>query len=462
MVAQVLIKRTSTNNSPPLNLQPGELAVEMGVPTRLWVGVPIGLDPSGRKQLTPSAGGVTVSDDPKVSPEQGDLWFESDTGILWMWYEDINSQQWVQVNGSSSNAISVAETPPASPIPGELWYESDTGILWMSYNDGNSTQWVQVNGIGGSGADAYTKAESDANYVNVVGDAMSGGLTVTTDDPFITFNKTAGGHACVIQAMTEGVIRWNVQLNNYNTDDFAIYRFVNGVYTDAPFGILNATGAANFTGTVNVNGGLSAGGTGLNSNPTAATHAFTGTGGADGTGGVLAYTFGGLFYAYAGFITSGVAYSYYGTAGAYIASGTWATSDAALKTVTRSMDVGAALAAVNSIAVKHFTPVSDNANGLLTGTSVSSELFGWIAQEVETVIPTAVRDVTVPDHDLLTRSALKRIPMPEKGTPEADALSGETLSIKAINDRYMVATLWAAVQALSAEVNALKTQIGAR
>ena len=44
MVSKVLIKRTSTPNSPPATLDPGELAVEMAVPTRLWVGVPPALD----------------------------------------------------------------------------------------------------------------------------------------------------------------------------------------------------------------------------------------------------------------------------------------------------------------------------------------------------------------------------------------------------------------------------------
>jgi hypothetical protein len=47
-------KRTSVNNNPPSGLLPGQLAVEMGTPLRLWVGVPTGLDPSGKKLLTDS------------------------------------------------------------------------------------------------------------------------------------------------------------------------------------------------------------------------------------------------------------------------------------------------------------------------------------------------------------------------------------------------------------------------
>lgn len=44
----IQIKRTTSVNTPPVNLLPGELAVEMSAPTRLWVGVPASIDPSSR------------------------------------------------------------------------------------------------------------------------------------------------------------------------------------------------------------------------------------------------------------------------------------------------------------------------------------------------------------------------------------------------------------------------------
>ena len=48
--------------------------------------------------------------------------------------------------------VSVTETPPNYPTPneGELWWESDTGDLYIYYNDGDSAQWVQTN-AGGRG-----------------------------------------------------------------------------------------------------------------------------------------------------------------------------------------------------------------------------------------------------------------------------------------------------------------------
>jgi hypothetical protein len=40
----------------------------------------------------------------------------------------------------------VSDTPPQNARAGETWWESDTGILFMNYNDGNGpAQWVQIN-----------------------------------------------------------------------------------------------------------------------------------------------------------------------------------------------------------------------------------------------------------------------------------------------------------------------------
>lgn len=51
VIPKVQIKRTSTPNLPPSTLDPGELAVEMAFPTRLWVGVPPAVDPAAKKLL---------------------------------------------------------------------------------------------------------------------------------------------------------------------------------------------------------------------------------------------------------------------------------------------------------------------------------------------------------------------------------------------------------------------------
>jgi hypothetical protein len=62
MAPKVLIKRTSTANSPPTGLSPGEFAIEMSTPTRLWIGVPTAIDLTGRKLLFDDSVAPPVSD----------------------------------------------------------------------------------------------------------------------------------------------------------------------------------------------------------------------------------------------------------------------------------------------------------------------------------------------------------------------------------------------------------------
>ena len=46
--------------------------------------------------------------------------------------------------------VTVGDSPPNTPSPneGELWWESDTGDLYIYYNDGDSAQWVTTNAGG--------------------------------------------------------------------------------------------------------------------------------------------------------------------------------------------------------------------------------------------------------------------------------------------------------------------------
>jgi hypothetical protein len=152
---KVQILRTLTPNQPPQALAPGEFAIEMAsTPPRLWIGVDTSIDPVGMKMLLP-IGAVIVADAMPTAPINGALWWESDTGIMWMWYNDGSSAQWIQVNGlgGGGGGASVTTGPdaPVDPDSGDLWWETDTGYLWVWYEDGTSNQWVQIGGIGPQG-----------------------------------------------------------------------------------------------------------------------------------------------------------------------------------------------------------------------------------------------------------------------------------------------------------------------
>lgn len=48
---------------------------------------------------------------------------------------------------SKTGGVAVADGPPAGATQGQLWWESDTGLLFVFYDDGNTSQWVQTNAM---------------------------------------------------------------------------------------------------------------------------------------------------------------------------------------------------------------------------------------------------------------------------------------------------------------------------
>ena len=42
------------------------------------------------------------------------------------------------------SSVLVSDTAPTGVPDNTLWFESDTGLTYILYNDGNSTQWVPI------------------------------------------------------------------------------------------------------------------------------------------------------------------------------------------------------------------------------------------------------------------------------------------------------------------------------
>ena len=69
-----------------------------------------------------------------------------------------NGAGWVNSSASVVAKATISDTAPGSAVAGDLWWESDTGRLKIYYNDTDSTQWVDASppladatSIGGSG-----------------------------------------------------------------------------------------------------------------------------------------------------------------------------------------------------------------------------------------------------------------------------------------------------------------------
>ena len=174
-------------------------------------------------QIAGSGGGggssVVVSDTPPNAANEGDLWFDSESGRLYIWYVNTNSQgqwidaspegpdetqvgdlkydianedlqywdgnAWVSIGGIGS---SVTTEEPTDPSNGDLWWNTADNTLYIWYEDGDTGQWVisvpQGSGGGGDSGEYVSKTETASQ--NIVSD-----LTLGTDK--ITLDATTGG-----------------------------------------------------------------------------------------------------------------------------------------------------------------------------------------------------------------------------------------------------------------------------
>ena len=95
---------------------------------------------------------VTISDTAPTSPTAGDLWFKSDEGRLKIYYNDGNSSQWVDTSpigsggGGGGATVTTDDNAPSNPSDGDLWWKSNEGQLKVYYQDVNSSQWVDTGG----------------------------------------------------------------------------------------------------------------------------------------------------------------------------------------------------------------------------------------------------------------------------------------------------------------------------
>ena len=110
-------------------------------------------------EITALAGGASVhvgTDAPtNPAPEQGDLWWKSDEGILYVYYIDSDgagTSQWVQAAGSAGGGggeaganVTISENAPGGAEVGDMWFNSDNGRLFIYYT---GDVWVDASPAG--------------------------------------------------------------------------------------------------------------------------------------------------------------------------------------------------------------------------------------------------------------------------------------------------------------------------
>ena len=172
---------TATDGLDGIGIHSAGLAIHSGIITSLnFIGVGNTFSVNGGTVDISIAGGgasVAVSTEAPTNPDEGDLWWDSDTGKMAVYYDDPNSSQWVSV----SNA-------------GPTGAQGDTGSTGAQGAAG-ATGAQGATGSGAQGAAGAQGAVGSGGATGAQGAAGSGGATGAQGDTGATGAQGAIGPA---------------------------------------------------------------------------------------------------------------------------------------------------------------------------------------------------------------------------------------------------------------------------
>lgn len=99
---------------------------------------------NGTTWVKPSGGGgglgaqIHFGEDPPVDPEEFPFWWNTQYAALLLWYQDVDSSQWVEIIGGNVVSGSTVMVNPVSPEEGDIRI---IGTVISIYADG---AWRQV------------------------------------------------------------------------------------------------------------------------------------------------------------------------------------------------------------------------------------------------------------------------------------------------------------------------------
>ena len=126
---------------------------------------------------------VPIGPDPgPANPQPGQLWWRNDPdGNLYIFYEDATSAQWVPASpggGSTSPLVSIGPNPPANPQVGMLWWRNDPdGVLYVFYQDATSSQWVPASPSGSAPLPPISTGFAFTQQITLLGNDVSNATT---------------------------------------------------------------------------------------------------------------------------------------------------------------------------------------------------------------------------------------------------------------------------------------------
>jgi len=194
---------------------------------------------------------------------------------------DSTANRWDSTGESSTTTIS--DNAPSNPTAGDMWFDSSNAVLYIYYNDGDTSQWIGVSQLGGgtldtgggvttyatlSARNAATPTAGDLAFVTAnkalylydgtEWDRISAGVDespVITTEPPSSHTLSATGNTTSITMVAEDPEGFDIEYGiKYNTvgnvlpDQLIAATTIdqaNGVFTFTPTSNTNLTGSFN-------------------------------------------------------------------------------------------------------------------------------------------------------------------------------------------------------------------------
>jgi len=141
---------------------------------------------------------MLVADAPPAVAFHGQQWMESDSGKIYVYYDDGTSQQWVQTSGgggATKAEVYFGDTAPDPTFSGELWWDTSTGNMMIN----QAGTWVQTNveeapldgqayfrqnaaWASQAATSGITQPEADLRYLQLTGGTVNGNVKLQTGD----------------------------------------------------------------------------------------------------------------------------------------------------------------------------------------------------------------------------------------------------------------------------------------
>lgn len=125
---------------------------------------------------------------------------------------DSTKGAWRVTNGTAMSVIP-SPTPPTSPVAGNLWLNTNDGVLFYYYNDGNSSQWVEAKSNTASGSTVAARVDAL--------EAKPSGLVQLTPSSIAVSSGSA--------SVTNGLITFSgvttISMNDIFSGSYANYQF---------------------------------------------------------------------------------------------------------------------------------------------------------------------------------------------------------------------------------------------